>query len=305
MGLGNRTIDALGAAVVPWYCSGRRAPHLKSPVAPASSALATHQPPISGVGQSRMPGGGSMKPLASLVLASILLSIPARPAQALDAPIALKESIGSPPAGAPPPCGPIGSVLDGNCANYRWYNVCSGYIWVYAPIALYSYSTIFRSDELPCIAAGHQVRRGITYFRNVSPGYNQSVDVLLESDPNGDGCPPFVTLASDLKLDPGLRWNCSPFGTVLPATVTSLIVRVIQRGYYAPNWATDGPFTEVCDPDGNDHSFYYDAVGGCVPWRQLSPRGRGDNFLTWLVLDDEPESATESASWGQIKSLYR
>ncbi len=243
---------------------------------------------------------------ASLVLALLVLSLSASPGWSIDPPVLLKESVGSSPAGAPPPCGPIESVLDGNCANYRWYNVCSGYIWALGLPCGDAYGTIFRSGELSWVAPGNVVKRAITYYRNVVPNYNNTVDVHLDSDPDDDGCPPFVTVASDLRIDPGLRWNCSNFGVAIPGGVTSLVVRSVPGCGSAPRLATDGPFTAVCDPNGSDHSYYYNAfTGACLPWRHLSPTGRGDNFLTWLVIDGQPGTAIQEGSWGQIKGLFR
>jgi hypothetical protein len=84
----------------------------------------------------------------------------------------------------------------------------------------------------------------------------------------------------------------------------SVIVRSVKRGSNAPNWATEGPYTSVCDPIGVARSFYYPSTGGCLPWILNSPTGRNDNFLTYLVLDP-CFIATEKMSWGNIKGLYR
>jgi hypothetical protein len=236
------------------------------------------------------------------------------PASAIELIGALRESVGgTPPAGAPAPCSigpypyvPGSGALNGTCANYRWFNLCSGYIWIFSfnpPGDMMG--TLFKeADGLGCVAAGNSVKRAVTYWRNVVPNYNQTVDVFLNADPNGDGCPPFTTLAQDLNLDPGLRWNCSNFGTVIPAGVNALVVRFTLGLGTAPTFATDGPYTQTCDPNGNDHSFYYPSHGGCIPVRQASPTGRGDNFLTWLVIDSATD-ATEPASWGKIKGLFR
>ncbi len=157
---------------------------------------------------------------------------------------------------------------------------------------------------MPCVFPGNTVKRTVTYFRNVIPNYAQTVDVFLDRDNNGDGCPDGV-IAQDLNLDPGLRWNCSNFGVTIPAGVTRVIVRSTLDGEKAPSWATDGPFTQVCDPNGNDHSYYYPSTGACIAWRNISPTGRGDNFLTHLIIDGTPPTPTKSVSWGEIKGLYR
>ncbi len=248
--------------------------------------------------------------LAGSVLAVLVLAAPACGIELIGA---IRETGGDSPAGAPTPCSlpprpwvPGSGVLDGNCGNYRWFNVCSGYIWIFSvgpPDD--SFGTLFKSaDGLACVAPGNTVKRVVTYHRNVVPNYNQTIGLFLHSDPDEDGCPPFNTLAQNLNLDPALRWNCSNFGTVIPAGVNALVVRFTNARGYAPTFVTDGPFTYNCDPNGNDHSFYYPSIGGCIPWRLLSPTGRGDNFLSWLIVDSATDT-TEPTSWGKIKGLFR
>jgi hypothetical protein len=245
------------------------------------------------------------KNLLMSVLAVLAVAALAVPALAIDH-FLIKESQGDNPAGAPVPC-PLTASRNGNCNNYRWYNVCSGYIWIFSPIPQGDgFGTRFSlHDGQVCVTGGNVVKRTITYFRNVVPNYNQTVDVFLQTD-DGDGCKdPGSDLAADLNMDPGLRWNCSNFGVTIPSGTKNLIVKSTHDGGSSPTWATDGPFTAVCDPNGNDHSYYYNAAtGACLPWRLLSPTGRGDNFLTWLIIDGTPNAA-EPTTWGNIKGLYR
>jgi hypothetical protein len=209
------------------------------------------------------------------------------------------------------PC-PLAPNRNGTCANYRWYNVCSGYIWIYPLAHLEAVGAQFGGPQQPCVAPGNKVKRVITYWRNVNPNYYATVNVYLDRDDNGDGCPDGV-IASDLYMDPGLRWNCSNFNVTIPAGLSHVIVRQMNycpAGYYGCDHprldnsaATDGPFTSICDPAGVPRSFYYGVNGSaCIPW--VGPTGRADNFLTWLIVDSGPTSV-EGASWGQIKSLYR
>ncbi len=241
-----------------------------------------------------------------VLLSAVAVFCTASSAAALELRGMIKESAGQPPAGAPPPCGPISAQRNGNCGNYRWYNVCSGYIWIFSSIPTGDgFGTRFSNSEgMFCVFPGNTVKRTVTYFRNVVPNYGQTVDVFLNRDNSGDGCPDAL-IAQDLNLDPGLRWNCSNFGVAIPAGVTHLIVRSTHDGGNAPTWATDGPFTQVCDPNGNDHSYYYPAGGGCIAWRNVSPTGRGDNFLTHLIIDGGPHTPTKPVSWGEIKGLNR
>lgn len=222
------------------------------------------------------------------------------PAAAIEPPFALRESYGAGPAGAPTPC-LLPTSLTGDCANLRYYNLCSSYLWIYASGPA---SVGVRFDG-PCVTDGNSLERAITYWRNVAPGY-ATVDIFVEADSNNDGCPDYG-LASDLEMDPGLRWNCTSLSAqCIPAGVSAVIIRAQTRGSF-PTLATDGQRSETCDPNGTDHSYYYGANGQeCVPWRQFSPTGRGDNFLFWLCIDSGcPTAATEKSSWGQIKGLYR
>jgi hypothetical protein len=116
---------------------------------------------------------------------------------------------------------------------------------------------------------------------------------------------PFTTLAQRLNMDPALRWNCSNFGTGISAGVSALVVRFTNARGTGPTLVTDSGYSSTCDPNGNDHSFYYPSwTSACIPWRNISPTGRGDNLLSWLIVDSVID-ATERASWGKIKGLYR
>jgi hypothetical protein len=215
-------------------------------------------------------------------------------------PVAVSETKGGAGAGIGTPCA-LTTSTNGSCANYRWYNVCSGYIWIYGDWGCgEAVGVQFGGAEQPCVAPGNVVKRAITYYRNVLPGYG-SVDVHVDAD-DGDGCPD-VTLASDLDLEPALRWNCSEFDVCIPSEF--LIVRTSHDGGGSPSFATDGPFTEPCNPNVAPRSYYYGVDGdACVLWQ--GPTGRNDNFLYWLVVDSgDCSTTTESTSWGRLKGLYR
>lgn len=164
-------------------------------------------------------------------------------------------------------------------------------------------STCFNES---CISEGQSLDKAITYFRNVVPGYDNTVDVVIDVDFDSDCCPDAV-LTSDLALDPGLRWNCSPLNNVcIPGGVNGVIMRTVYGGAAAPNIATDGRRNDDCDPIGLEHSFYYGFNGGgCVPWIEFGPTGRADNFLYWLIVDSGCTTSTEQTSWGTIKGLFR
>jgi hypothetical protein len=182
------------------------------------------------------------------------------------------------------PCS-LAGMTNGTAANYRWYNICSGYIW----IEVYGYpdgvGVQFGGAAQPAVNDANAVKRAITYYRNVSPGYIYTVDVHVDIDSNADGCPDAAFL-SDLALDPGLRWNCSEFSTPIPDGVGSLLVRTQRNRSYAPHYATDGARNEDCEPYGVPRSFGYYDDGRCEPW--LGPNLRPTNFLYWLILDGEP-----------------
>jgi hypothetical protein len=237
--------------------------------------------------------------LVTLVLGLVTLGVAAS-AFALE-PFMIKESAGN---SAPGPCA-LAASTDGSAANYEWYNLCSGYIWIFSAfVADEGVGTRFGGAGNEQVNASNRAKRSITYFRNVAPNYNQTVDIYLDDDNNGDGCPDGV-LASDLNLDPGLRWNCSDFGVCFASD--GAIVRAVHDGGSAPTIATDGPFTQTCDPVGSPGRAYYYGVGSaaCLNW--VGPTGRADVWLTWLIVDSATDcfNATESKSWGEIKGLYR
>lgn len=192
---------------------------------------------------------------------------------------------------------------DGTCANYRWFNLCTGYLWLYDTGAGEGSSVQFGGPEQPCVSGGNIVKRAITYFYYTLPGYGQTVDITIDAD-DGDGCPD-ATLAADLDVDPAWRWNCSEFDVVLPAATSYVLVRAINDGWWAPYHATDmwrGEFG--CPPEGISHSFgYYSWAPPCVRWSDLV--GARENFRYWLILDGAPPNATKNMSWGAVKGLFR
>lgn len=241
------------------------------------------------------------------VLALIAMTVPA---VALES-FRMRESDNpNGPAGAPTPC-PLTANRNGNCSgtniNYRWYNVCAGYIWLFnAWSAGEAVGVQYGGATMPCVTPGHRVKRVIYYFRNVVPNYNQTVDCFLDSDCNGDGCPDAV-LGTQLNVDPGLRWNCVDYGVCIPCNY--VIGRQRHDGGTAPNFATDGPYAAVCDPShpSPSHSYYYGINGsGCGNW-DLSAPTPPDDFLQWIVVDTDAlcPSATENTSWGKVKGLYQ
>jgi len=225
-----------------------------------------------------------MKPaLVSVAFAAALAAAAPVAASALEV-FPLKESDGVAEIGGA--C-PLASNTNGTAANLRWYNVCSGYVWIFSDWAAgEGVGVLFGGPWQPSVRPDNHVRRVITYFRNVMANYQQTVDIFLDVDNQGDGCPD-ITLASDLGLDPGLRWNCSDFNAWIPWNVNYLIVRQVHGGGTTPSFATDGRKASDCSPTGPAQSFYY-GVGGaaCLPWD--GPTARNDNFLTWLIVDGLP-----------------
>lgn len=243
----------------------------------------------------------------AITLFCFLLSSLDCPAHGFEARV-MKEAAGIPPQTLIPPC-PLAANSNGTCANLRWYNACSGYIWIYSGLGGQGVGVRFGGPEDPCVWPGNTVKRAITYFRNTVPNYAQTVDVYLDADTNSDGCPDRV-LASDIGLDPGLRWNCSNFNVAIPSDAASLIVRTVDPAAGcgaagAPNFVTDGPYSESCAPVGAPRSFYYGINGtACIPWREINATDRDDNFLYWLIIDGTP-NPVEPTTWGNIKSTYR
>ena len=196
---------------------------------------------------------------------------------------------------------------NGTCANYRWYNVCSGYIWIYGLGNGESVGVLFGGPEQPCVAGNNTVKRVITYYRNVLYSYDQERwDVYLDRDNQGDGCPDGVLASTPVwDYNIGLRWNCWEVGQILPANISHVIVRHVRRtSTVTSRLATDGPYSLSCDPVGTPRSFYYGINGAeCRTW--VGPTGRYDNFLAWLIIDGEVPNAAAPTSWGKIKALFQ
>jgi hypothetical protein len=216
-------------------------------------------------------------------------------------PTAMKESV-SGPGGAGVPC-PLAANTNGTAANLKWYNLCSGYIWLFSAWGPGDQIGVHFDDA--AVNDGNDIKRTITYFRNILPNYGQLVDIFVDLDNNEDGCPE-GNLLSDIGMDPGLRWNCSEFNADIPAGTNGLVVRARHYGGPSPTFVTDGARQERCLGPSPAHSWYYGTDGSqCLSW--IGPDGTNDNWVFWLILDTEEPciNATESKSWGAVKGLYR
>lgn len=237
----------------------------------------------------------------SAIAALVLLLAAAPQALALDAVGMIKERQGKAPRGSPGSC-PLSLQMTGDAGNLHYYNLCSGYIWVFGGfLEGEGAGTRFEGSA---VAPGNSIDRAVTYFRDVMPGYRQTVDVFLDSDSDGDGSPD-TRLASSAGIDPGLRWNCWEVGNLcIPEGSRGVIVRFEHGGGTAPTAATDGGFRPRCEPFGTPHSFYY-GIGAAtaLPW--VGPTGRHDNFLIWLMVDRGCSAGRGAAAWDQLKALYR
>ncbi len=247
----------------------------------------------------------AISPRRSAILILSVLALETQ-AHAFDPPVAIPEGAGPGPWGQP--C-PLSTVVNGTCGNYRWFNVCSGYIWLYSGWkAGEGVGVLFGGPQQPCVDGGScdentQLKRVIYYFRNAQPGYPDSdrrVRLSLDTDQDGDGCPEF-TIAS-IAIEPSERWNCWELGGC--GVPDRVIARQVQLTDHGPSFATDGPHAEECAPTGAPQSFYYGINGSvCQPW--VGPAGRRDNFLIWLIYDNLgwPDSV-EPTTWGRIKGLF-
>lgn len=223
---------------------------------------------------------------------------------AYEPPVAMRESSGSGPR-TPLSCR-LSDAVNGTCGNYKWFNICSGYIWVYSGwSAGEGVGVLFGGPEQPCVSlAGCDqpavLKRVILYFRNVRVGYN-AIRVSISTDDNADGCPDYTFTPSIVYV--GERWNCWELGGC--GAPERMIIQQTQVANDGPSFATDGPNSEACAPIGAPRSFYYGVNGSvCQPW--VGPTGRRDNFLTWLIYDTTGfPTTTENSSWGRIKGLFR
>jgi hypothetical protein len=219
-------------------------------------------------------------------------------------PYLMRESTNSDPEGAGNPC-VLGGNTNGTAANYRWYNACANYIWIFTNWAAgEGVGVLYGGAGNEMVAEGNDVKRTITYFRNIVQNYNQTVDIYLDNA-TATGCLT-SNIASDLNLDPGLRWNCSEFNARLCGTTGYVVIRQQHDGGAAPTFASDGPFKNACDPNPPQRSYYYGLNGSaCIPWPGQTDAW--DNFFNWLILDvGAPcQNAVEPTSWGNIKGLYK
>lgn len=223
------------------------------------------------------------------------------PVQALEPPALLRESAGMDAGSSFSSCS-LQPNLTGSCANLRYYNICSGYIWAFDIGDSQAVGTLF---DGPCIQPGSSLTRVITYYRNAVPAYSSGLEIHIDLDANSDGCPDSSILTFQ-DVDVATRWNCIDLGPLcVPAGASGVIVRQVSA-YNTPRFVTDAGLAGSCNAIGSPHSFYYGKrAAECVPWRFNSPNGRDDNFLTWLIVDVGCETAAAPTTWGNIKSLFQ
>ncbi len=202
----------------------------------------------------------------------------------------------------------LASNTNGTCANYRWYDVCSGYLWSYAFSTNEAIGVQFGGPEQPCVAPGNVIQRVIAYYNVVPSGY-PSVTVAIDRDDDADGCPE-ARLRTRAFVEPAQGWNCFEFDLTIPGGVSHLLVREVQKADpFHVRFVTASGHGACAAPT---RSFYYGPDGtSCEPW--TGPGGRPEEFLTWLVIDSgtptgiaAPGDPVEAATtWGHIKGLFR
>lgn len=116
-----------------------------------------------------------------LLRTSVGLASPAE--AALDQePFLMREAVGASSRTAPVPC-QMSPSLNGNCASRRWYDVCSGHIMgCTGLVGGEGMESQFGGPGQPCVKPRSRASRIVYNFRNITPGYDETVDVFLDRD---------------------------------------------------------------------------------------------------------------------------
>ncbi len=212
--------------------------------------------------------------------------------------------------------GPIGQGGGAGSCTLVYYNFCSGWIWIYSGFNAgdqmsVQYDLPTDCGKLPgeaCCHTGH-----FWYWRYTQPGYGFSVTYDLYNT-DASGCLVGGSLGS-ATIDPTERWNytgglgCATSDVVaLAATMDVGTLPYAVTDHNVAQMNAMGPLGCLFDtgtPGNGTSLFHYDGLGGTT---YCPPQAFGDAIgyvdftaIAYFTCD----TATEDASWGEIKSLFQ
>ncbi len=205
----------------------------------------------------------------------------------------------------------VGGAGAGNC-SIIYYNLCSGWIWLYSGFAAGDevgviFDLVGDCGKLPgAIICNTQ---GFWYWRFTSPkrGFTVSYN-LFEAD--SIGCKVGASLGSLANSDPVERWNLLP-GLGCVSGNMAVISATFDAGTLPYLGTDDNESNAAGGPNclgigaGTGNSVYYGRPSRtqyCPPLYFSDGIGPVDFMMdaSWYSI-----TATEDASWGDVKSLFK
>jgi hypothetical protein len=190
--------------------------------------------------------------------------------------------------------------------SVHYYNICTGYIWVWSGWAINSvlgtvYDTCCPPGDTSYLTGSY------FYYRTAAfPGYGFTGYATIETV-NAQDCPTGA-LAGPIGFYPIAGWNFFAWGVNVPSRFAQVHVIGSSAGW-PPNLsvASDGPFAcGVCYPTTrttNSYTWGLTTSPSC-PGIALNDGACNVEWLSAVTLTCESVSV-EDESWGSIKNLYR
>jgi len=200
----------------------------------------------------------------------------------------------------------------GSTCSVRYWNTCTGWVWVWGPWA--DGDVVGLVLEACCPQGGVLDATSEYCWTGSLPGYGYTGTVEISTD-NGSGCP--GALIAQQSFLPASGWNTQLWGENVSGNVVLTVTHTNVNAGVIPDvitWASDHPAVGPTGPAAcgfcypttrNANSFYYGNTGtGTFCPGSPAYDGTCDSAWLWSGFFSCTISVEET-SWGAVKNLYR
>ncbi|NNE08572.1 MAG: hypothetical protein HKN20_08420 [Gemmatimonadetes bacterium] len=198
-----------------------------------------------------------------------------------------------------------------NACTIVYYNFCSGWIWLYSGFAQGDEAAVVYDLAADCSGGPCCHTGGFWYWRYTTPGYGFTVSYDLYDVDCNTYCRVGASLGSLAGQDPVERWNFVP-GLGCATSDCVAVVATFDKGTL-PYIATDNNESNAVGGPacagvgvGLGSSVFYGNPGAtayCPPQAFADALGPVD--IAAVAFFDCQKTATEDASWSDVKGLFR
>lgn len=207
---------------------------------------------------------------------------------------------------------PPGGGDRGEC-EIIYYDICSGDTWIWGGWLAGDEVAVYFDLPNDCgsLPGGNCTNEGFNWYWSITePGRGYLIDYrmyeveMVEGEPCKVGSP----IGEHLSVDPADGWNS--YGGLGSTTAPKVMITATWQADGPPHAVTDNPQANLDSLCGSIplemHSYYYDfstGPGDC-PTVEFTANHEPTNLLMSAGFSCQ-EGATEPASWGSVKSLFR